>query len=94
MREFRRTRATLGGFVLAAAAAVSFFLFRPRAPGVAVRANDTVNAPSFVGAVIDVVDFGARPGTIFYVPSGGKETTTVVWLTDDDESSETGDDKL
>jgi len=37
-----------------------------------------------VGTVIDVVDFGARPGTIFYVPSEDESTTAVVWLTEDD----------
>ena len=58
------------------------------APGVAVRTNDTVHPPSFVGAVIDVVDFGARPGTIFYVPSEDESTTAVVWLTDDDVNGE------
>ncbi len=35
---------------------------------------------------IEVVDFGARPGTIFYVPSEGESALAVVWLTDDDTS--------
>lgn len=35
------------------------------------------------GVSVDVVDFGARTGTIFYVPSD-TGTTTVVWLTDDE----------
>ncbi|PIE05867.1 MAG: hypothetical protein CSA75_02505 [Sorangium cellulosum] len=32
---------------------------------------------------VDAIDFGARTGTIFYVPSD-TGTTTVVWLTDDE----------
>ena len=43
------------------------------------------------GAVIDVVDFGARPGTIFYVPSEDESTTAVVWLTEDDTSPTSGE---
>jgi anti-sigma factor RsiW len=35
------------------------------------------------GVSVDAVDFGARTGTIFYVPSD-TGTTTVVWLTDDE----------
>lgn len=35
------------------------------------------------GVSVDAVDFGARTGTIFYVP-GDTGTTTVVWLTDDE----------
>jgi len=38
-------------------------------------------------ASIDVVDFGARPGTIFYVPSEGENAVAVVWLTEDESSS-------
>jgi len=85
VREIRRSRNVgIGALVLAAAAAVAFFVGRPHPTTVAVRSNDTVHEPSFVGAVIDVVDFGARPGTIFYVPSEDESTTAVVWLTDDD----------
>jgi hypothetical protein len=36
---------------------------------------------------IDVVDFGARPGTIFYVPSEDESVLPVVWLTEDDSPS-------
>lgn len=32
---------------------------------------------------VDAIDFGARTGTIFYVP-GDTGTTTVVWLSDDE----------
>jgi anti-sigma factor RsiW len=32
---------------------------------------------------VDAVDFGARTGTIFYVPAD-KGTTTIVWLSDDE----------
>jgi hypothetical protein len=45
----------------------------------------------FPGAIIDVVDFGARSGTIFYVPSEGDTTTAVVWLMEDDTSPATGE---
>jgi anti-sigma factor RsiW len=80
----RSTNVSVGAFVFAAAAAVAFLLFRPQTTTVAVHPSDTSHEPSFVGAVIDVVDFGARPGTIFYVPSEDESTTAVVWLTDDD----------
>jgi anti-sigma factor RsiW len=39
------------------------------------------------GVWIDVVDFGARPGTIFYVPSEDESILPVVWLTEDDTPS-------
>ena len=42
---------------------------------------------STTGISIDVVDFGARPGTIFYVPSEDESILPVVWLTDDDTPS-------
>jgi anti-sigma factor RsiW len=35
------------------------------------------------GVSVDAIDFGARTGTIFYVPSD-TGTTTVVWLSDDE----------
>jgi hypothetical protein len=38
------------------------------------------------GVEVAAVDFGARMGTIFYIPSGSaasSETTTVVWLSDE-----------
>lgn len=33
---------------------------------------------------VDAVDFGARTGTIFYVPADKGTTTTIVWLSDDE----------
>jgi anti-sigma factor RsiW len=90
VRTIGRKNVMAGLFALAAAAAVSFLLFRPQVTIVA-RSVDTVHEPSFVGAVIDVVDFGARPGTIFYVPSEDESTTAVVWLTDDDVNPDTPD---
>ena len=42
-------------------------------------------------ASIEVVDFGARSGTIFYVPSEGESAMAVVWLTDDDTSPSNGE---
>lgn len=37
------------------------------------------------GVEVAAVDFGARTGTVFYVPTGlaASSTTTVVWLSDD-----------
>jgi anti-sigma factor RsiW len=53
---------------------------------VAPRAEEPGFADS-ASASIDVVDFGARPGMIFYVPSEGESAMAVVWLTDDDSPS-------
>lgn len=43
-----------------------------------------------MGVEVAAVDFGARQGTIFYVPNGAAEahTTTVVWLADDSAGDE------
>ncbi|WP_441291180.1 anti-sigma factor family protein [Sorangium sp. KYC3313] len=62
----------------------------PSAP-LAAPAKEPDAAPSFEGEVepgveIAAVDFGARMGTIFYVPQeavASGPTTTVVWLSDD-----------
>lgn len=78
----RRTPIVTG--LLAAAAAAAAVFFFPRA-GVVAPPGPGPQA-AFTGAVIDVVDFGARPGTIFYVPSEDESTTAVVWLTEDDTS--------
>jgi anti-sigma factor RsiW len=74
------------------------------AAGFALFLRGTKTAPSDLGsyvpraddaatemAEVDEIDFGARAGTIFYVPSGGKSTTTVVWLMDDEESGGSGE---
>ena len=79
----RRTPMVLTGLLASAAAAAAVFFF-PRA-GVVAPPGPGPQA-AFTGAVIDVVDFGARPGTIFYVPSEDESTTAVVWLTEDDTS--------
>ncbi|WP_437525696.1 hypothetical protein WME79_39320 [Sorangium sp. So ce726] len=65
----------------------------PEAPSalLAAPAKEPDAAPSFEGEVepgveIAAVDFGARMGTIFYVPQeavASGPTTTVVWLSDD-----------
>jgi anti-sigma factor RsiW len=65
----------------------------PAAPSasLAAPAKEPDAAPSFEGEVepgveIAAVDFGARMGTIFYVPQeavASGPTTTVVWLSDD-----------
>ena len=82
------------GIALAAAAAWVFVFPSELAP-VSKRAPDAVSsgAPSgtsdeeTAGISIDVVDFGARPGTIFYVPSEDESILPVVWLTEDDTPS-------
>ncbi len=43
-----------------------------------------VEEESTSGIWIDIVDFGGRPGTIFYVPSEDESILPVVWLTEDD----------
>jgi anti-sigma factor RsiW len=46
--------------------------------------SDSTGDYATAGVWIDVVDFGARPGTIFYVPSEDESILPVVWLTEDD----------
>lgn len=54
---------------------------RPRPSG--ARSDDGPEAgEGEVGVQVAAVDFGARAGSIFYVPTQGR-TTTVVWLADD-----------
>ena len=50
----------------------------------APRADESALERLRRGRSIEVVDFGARPGAIFYVPSEGEGSLAVVWLTDDD----------
>lgn len=80
------------GIALAAAASWTFIFPRELTP-VAKRAPATISSgatpaateeESIAGISIDVVDFGARPGTIFYVPSEDESILPVVWLTEDD----------
>jgi hypothetical protein len=59
----------------------------PALPSSAAPASEGDNEP---GVEVAAVDFGARMGTIFYVPtkeSTSNGTTTVVWLNDDDDDS-------
>jgi anti-sigma factor RsiW len=97
---WRLRTASAAGVALAMAAAWAMF-FRAPTPGSPV-AQIASSAPSgLIGgadvdgdsktASIEVVDFGARPGTIFYVPSEGESAMAVVWLTDDDSSPTSGD---
>jgi anti-sigma factor RsiW len=51
--------------------------------GAAVVAESVAAMAPSASAEVDEVDFGARAGSIFYVPSDGIGTTAVVWLTDD-----------
>jgi anti-sigma factor RsiW len=85
---WRLPAASAVGFALAAAAVWALF-FRA-APTATTVARSSAGPGEIVGdartASIEVVDFGARPGTIFYVPSEGESAMAVVWLTDDDSS--------
>jgi anti-sigma factor RsiW len=77
------------GLALAAAAACILWM---RTAG----HRSIVASPDGSGAIaaveVDRVDFGARAGSIFYVTtSADKGMTAVVWLTDDEPGSESGD---
>jgi anti-sigma factor RsiW len=83
------------GIALAAAASWTLIFPSELAP-VAKRAPASVSSGAtaaasddegWTGISIDVVDFGARPGTIFYVPSEDESILPVVWLTEDDTPS-------
>ena len=92
VRQLRRSRSVLiAGAFLAAAAAVALAVFLPHKMPQDARATLVAEDPGFVGAVIEIVDFGARPGTIFYVPSEDESATAVVWLTEDDSSPTSGE---
>jgi anti-sigma factor RsiW len=93
VRQLRRSRSVAyAGAFFAAAAAIALATLLPRNRHEEARGPvGPAEAPGFVGAVIDVVDFGARPGTIFYVPSEDESTTAVVWLTEDDASPSSGE---
>jgi len=95
VRQLRRSRSVLiAGAFLAAAAAVALAVFLPHKMPQDARSSlsgKVADDPGFVGAVIEIVDFGARPGTIFYVPSEDESTTAVVWLTEDDSSPSSGE---
>jgi anti-sigma factor RsiW len=93
VRHLRRTRSVMvAGAFFAAAAAVALAMLLPHKQHEDARAPvGPAEPPGFVGAIIDVVDFGARPGTIFYVPSEDESTTAVVWLTEDDASPSSGE---
>lgn len=94
--HWRLPAVTATTFAFAAAAVWALF-FRVAAPGSRVSeitssspVAETLGAGAQT-ASIEVVDFGARPGTIFYVPSEGESAMAVVWLTDDDSSPSNGD---
>jgi anti-sigma factor RsiW len=87
------------GIALAAAASWTL-IFPSELTQVAKRTPATVSSgataaaneeESTGGISIDVVDFGARPGTIFYVPSEDESILPVVWLTEDDTPSNEDD---
>jgi len=59
---------------------------KPHVPDMVV-ASAVAPAPDYdpePSVSVDSVDFGARTGTIFYVPTDTGTTTTVVWVTDDE----------
>jgi anti-sigma factor RsiW len=96
VRHLRRSRSVVvaAGFFAAAAAVALAMLLPHKTTDKTARApvgGDTAQNAGFAGSVIDVVDFGARPGTIFYVPSEDESTTAVVWLTEDDSSPSSGE---
>jgi len=79
-----------------AAAAAWTFIFPSELVPVAKRAPTTESSGATAvaseeepkeGVWIDIVDFGTRPGTIFYVPSEDESILAVVWLTEDDTPS-------
>lgn len=81
------------GIVFAAAAAWAIIfprelssVARGTSPGGGVGVP-TLASDDKTGVSIDVVDFGGRPGTIFYVPSEDESILPVVWLTEDDTPS-------
>ena len=56
-----------------------------------VAETDTEESDDEVGVAVAAVDFGAKIGTIFYVPTEAatsNHTTTVVWLADDSAGGE------
>jgi hypothetical protein len=62
-----------------------------RAPAGPPGVPTLVEEGSSTGVSIDIVDFGGRPGTIFYVPSEDESILPVVWLTEDDTPSNEDD---
>jgi len=98
-RAKSRRTLTIAGAVWAAAGVAAALAFWVHAPKIqpyvthpepmAIRSVGDVIAGG-VGAIapaaaeVDAVDFGARAGSIFYVPSDEVKMTAVVWLTDDD----------
>jgi anti-sigma factor RsiW len=80
--------------VLAAAAAAALIVFFPHAKEGPLGTGETARAPSaasFSGVVVDIVDFGARAGTIFYEPSDDDSAVAVVWVTEDDTNPSSGE---
>lgn len=66
----------------------------PVPPASVTSATPAPEGDNEPGVEVAAVDFGARMGTIFYVPtkeSASNVTTTVVWLNDDEDDS-SGDD--
>jgi anti-sigma factor RsiW len=92
VRHLRPARTAIVAGLVAMAAAVALVFYLPRGGHAPVGSAESPVQPVLAhGAVIDVVDFGARPGTIFYVPSEDESTTAVVWLTEDDTSPSSGE---
>ena len=91
---WRAPAAAAMAIALAAAAAWTLIFPRELKPvanrtptSISSGATASTEETTILGVSIDVVDFGARPGTIFYVPSEDESILTVVWLTEDDTPS-------
>src|SRR6185295_6646456 len=87
VRQLRSSRAPIvTAAVVAFAAAAGLFLWvrdpNTQAQFEKQKATGEMVMTSPAGAFIEVVDFGARPGAIFYVPSEGESDTAVIWLTE------------
>jgi anti-sigma factor RsiW len=88
----RRARAVLGaGVGLAAAAAAALCVQRgaPPEPMASLATTASADPATAEGGdtVVDEVDFGARSGTVFFVPAGTATTTAVVWVDEDGPSA-------
>ncbi len=83
--------ASIGVLVAAAAAAVIVFFPHAKEGPLGGETAKGPSAGTFSGVVVDIVDFGARAGTIFYEPSDDDSAVAVVWVTEDDTNPSSGE---
>ncbi len=83
--------ASIGVLVAAAAAAVIVFFPHAKEGPLGGATAKGPSAGTFSGVVVDIVDFGARAGTIFYEPSDDDSAVAVVWVTEDDTNPSSGE---